>query len=152
MGLFGSIGRGVKWSLKPFFEIPRWIGVSTLKRNAAIIREQAVEITHLGQKDRKETFDEAIARFGLSEQDIILKRNAFLRMALIFAGVGVLIFCYAMYLLWHDAAIGGILAFVVGLLSFGYAFRYHFWFFQIKHRKLGCTFNDWLQGKVGDNS
>lgn len=152
MGILSGIGSGVKWSLKPFFEIPRWIGMTTLKRNAAIIREQAVDITHLGQTKRQETFEAAIARFGLSEQDIILKQHAFLRLALTFVSVGVIILCYAMYLLWHDIAIGGMIAFVVGLLAFGYAFRYHFWFFQIKHRKLGCTFKEWLQGRVGDNS
>lgn len=152
MGLFSSLGKGAKWSLKPFFEIPRWIGTSTIKRNATIIREQAIEVTRVRQSTRKETFDEAIARFGLTEQDILLRQHAFLRLALTFAGVGALVLCYAMYLLWCDYAIAGMIAFVVGLLSLGYAFRYHFWFFQTKHRKLGCTFKDWLQGSVGDNS
>ena len=37
------------------------------------------------------------------------------------------------------------------LIALVLAFRYHFWYFQMKQHKLGCTFNEWYrQGLLGE--
>jgi len=30
-------------------------------------------------------------------------------------------------------------------------FRYSFWLFQMKHRKLGCSFKEWFNNKIIEN-
>lgn len=38
-------------------------------------------------------------------------------------------------------------AFLVAMLAVG--FRYHFWLFQVKQRKLGCSVGEWYQHTFG---
>jgi len=149
VGMMSSIGNGVKWSLKPFFEVSQWIAGAEVKRQAKIIRDEAVAAGGVKKATRSESFAQAAERFGLTEQDILIRQRSFLRLTLTFAGMSLLAFCYALYLFWHGTFWAGMVGFVVGLVGLGYAFRYHFWFFQVKHRKLGCTIREWLQGNAG---
>lgn len=150
MGMMSSIGNGVKWSLKPFFDISQWVAATEVKRQARLIREQAIDVGSVKKAERSESFEEAASRLGLTTQDIISKQKTFLRLALCFIAMSLLALSYAIYLFWHAAPWAGGIAFTVGLVALGYAFRYHFWFFQVKQRKLGCTTREWLQGKAGD--
>jgi intracellular multiplication protein IcmV len=44
-----------------------------------------------------------------------------------------------------------IVSLVVTLIALILAYRYHFWYFQMKQRKLGCTFSEWYkQGLFGE--
>ena len=54
---------------------------------------------------------------------------------------------FSLYLLFSGFLLSCLLAIAVSILSLSQAFRYHFWYFQIKHRKLGCTFEEWREGK-----
>jgi hypothetical protein len=33
-----------------------------------------------------------------------------------------------------------------------HAFKYHFWMFQIKNKKLGCSFNEWKSNKIKNDN
>jgi len=61
-------------------------------------------------------------------------------------------FVFAFYLLLVERTVSG---FLIGLAVAGLfasqAFRYHFWYFQIQQRKLGCTLEDWKQSWVKSN-
>ena len=56
-----------------------------------------------------------------------------------------LIFVYAGYQFFYGSIKAFIVSLVVMLIALVLAFRYHFWYFQIKQRKLGCTFNEWYR-------
>jgi intracellular multiplication protein IcmV len=42
-----------------------------------------------------------------------------------------------------------VMCLMVSLVAFANAFRAHFWYFQTKQRKLGCTIQEWLNAGVG---
>ncbi|MFN7097984.1 MAG: type IV secretion protein IcmV, partial [Gammaproteobacteria bacterium] len=71
-----------------------------------------------------------------------------LRLTIIIGSFAVLILLYTLYLLWQGSFGSASLAFVVMLISIATACRYHFWYFQVKNRKLGCTIKEWLNEKV----
>jgi intracellular multiplication protein IcmV len=64
--------------------------------------------------------------------------------------IAFLIFFYDMYLFIVGGYLGGLLGLVLMLIALTLAFRYHFWYFQIKHRKLNCSLKEWYkQGLKG---
>lgn len=105
------------------------------------------------KQEASESFSQAMARLQLTEADILMRQSALLRLVylmLMFAGLA---FAYACYLLWQHAWHSGGFTFVVLGLALTLAFRYHFWYFQIKQRKLGCSFQEWFhQGLLGRKS
>lgn len=149
MGVMRSIGGGFRWAFKPFFEISQWFNTNALKNYARNIKDDAADLLVVKKTERSESFAEAMQRLGFTEQDIIDKQKSLLRLTLILVAIGLLVLAYALYLWWQDFILSGTLSFVLGLVAFAFAFRYHFWFFQVKHRLLGCSFKDWLHGKAG---
>ncbi len=88
-------------------------------------------------------------RLKLNEEDIEQTGQSYLLFALIFMFCGLFALIFSFYLLFHHVSISGfVIGIAVSAMFLTQAFRYHFWFFQIKHRKLGCTFQEWLQGSV----
>jgi intracellular multiplication protein IcmV len=140
----------VKVSRKTFFNPRAWLGYDTLKESTqgfiGIVRGVLGRRTF--EPGEKETFSEAAARFNLTEKDIKDLQLTYFSYALLFFLIALLIFAYCIWLLihWHINAFILALALVAMMLS--QAFRFHFWYFQIKHRKLGATLNEWLKGKL----
>jgi intracellular multiplication protein IcmV len=98
-----------------------------------------------------ESFDAAMSRLNISEADLLVKQNALLRLSRLMVAIAVLIFAYCGYHLFQGAFRAAIISFIVMLIALVLSFRYHFWYFQIKKRKLGCTLSEWWrQGLMGE--
>lgn len=95
--------------------------------------------------DDAQKFDELAEKMGLSEKDISIRLTNFRRMYLLMVFAAFLFYAYAMYQLLYGGTLSVILALVIMLVCLSLSFRYHFWHFQIKHRKLGCTLKEWFQ-------
>jgi intracellular multiplication protein IcmV len=110
-------------------------------------------LTSLYSKDvleRKETFEQAMVRLGLTEADIHKTARNYHIYALIFLILGLALFVYAFYLLFaYLALMGCLLGLTAAAFSWGQAFRFDFWSCQIRKRKLGLTFNEWKQSYLG---
>ncbi len=99
----------------------------------------------------RESFEAAKARLNLSDKDLIARQKGLLRLSLLMVSMAVVLFIYAIYHFFTGGYIAFILSLVVMAIALVLAFRYHFWYFQIKNRKLGCTLNEWfMQGIMGD--
>lgn len=92
-----------------------------------------------------ETFDEAQKRLNLSEADLISRRKALYRTSLLMLVFALFFLGYAIYHFMLLQMLGGWLSLVVMLIALVLAFRYHFWYFQIKERKLGCSIQEWVR-------
>lgn len=94
---------------------------------------------------RKESFTEAMQRLNITETQVQNKQRAFKRLAMIMLSVALLILGYSFFRIiqghWHAVIFSLVLMMIVLVL----AFRYHFWFFQLKQRKLGCTLEEWFR-------
>lgn len=94
--------------------------------------------------ERAEAFTTAVERLGLEEKALKEKQSTLLRLSIVMLCTAVGLFGYCVY----QIIIGHALSFMVSLSLTGVAlclwFRYHFWYFQIKERKLGCTIKEWF--------
>ncbi len=92
-----------------------------------------------------ETFLEAQKRLKISNEELYKKQESLKYLSWLMLAIAVGILVYALY----HAYYGAWLAFFISLIIMGVAlvlaFRYNFWYFQIKHRKLGCTFRQWYK-------
>jgi len=95
-----------------------------------------------------ESFDEAVARLGLQESDVKQRESMFLKQAIVYLFVGFFILLYGVYLGANQSFNGLILCLVVSFVALANAFRAHFWHFQTKQRKLGCSFKEWLDSTL----
>lgn len=151
MTIKDTIKNALKVNRKTFLDPRSWLGVDYLANQTELL----VNLLKAGfsppGQGTSETFQEAIQRYHLTEEDIKkLKFNYFIYsiVFLIFAGLTVV---FSFYLLISYSTFAG---FVLGLatsaLLVTMAFWYHFWYFQIEHRKLGCSFSEWKRGKPYD--
>lgn len=98
-----------------------------------------------------EPFEEAKARMNLTDSELLARQKGLFRLSIIMVVFAILLFVYAVTLLVEGSIRGFILGLVVTTIALILAFRYHFWYFQIKERKLGCTIQEWFkQGIMGD--
>ncbi|WP_367606414.1 type IVB secretion system protein IcmV [Legionella sp. W05-934-2] len=98
-------------------------------------------------------FDKAIKEMNLSEADLKSREVALIRMSRLMAILAGFIFLYSFYHLFYGSLQAAFLCYSVTLIAVALAFRYHFWYFQIKERKLGCSFSQWFrEGLLGQKS
>lgn len=141
----------VKVSRKTFFNPRGWLGYDTLKASSQGLWVILKEVFTIPQPTRRETFAEAMQRLNLTEQDLQQTGQRYFLLAMLFVGLGGAAFLGGFYMLfYHQTFAGLVLAMATSAVFFSQAFRYHFWYFQIKHRKLGCTFLEWRQGKINE--
>ncbi|EKD73664.1 MAG: intracellular multiplication protein IcmV [uncultured bacterium] len=142
----------VKVSRRTFFNPRGWSGYDLVKAQFAITWNILKNLFTPQTPLRQETFEEAMKRMHLSEEMLQDTSRNYLIFAYVFALFGLLTLVFSFYLLFHHGtAAGWILGLFSTALFFVFGFRYHFWHFQIKHRKLGCTFQEWRAGKTWDH-
>jgi intracellular multiplication protein IcmV len=136
-----------KVSRKTFFNPAAWFS-DALFVNSKITWNLVKDLFIAPTQAKQETFAEAVKRMNLSEADIQETEQRYLLFALVFLVLACLSGIYGLYLLIIAKTLAGFaLALAVVALFLAQAFRYHFWYFQTKFRKLGCTFDEWWQGK-----
>lgn len=138
--------RGFRFWTRSIFNIPRWIGWHDLKKNASTISDLYRSLF----KSRtvsvfRETFEEAVERMGLSEADIAQVGRMYYVRSLVFAGVFLLGLAYQFFLLSHHYWGAALVMLSIDFMILSFWFREHFWYTQIKHRRLGLTFSQWLK-------
>ncbi|MGC1182142.1 type IVB secretion system protein IcmV [Legionella sp.] len=100
---------------------------------------------------KTESFNEAVTKLNIDDESLLAKQNALFRLSMVMMVVACLILGYSGYQLFYGSFKAFIVSLIVTLIALTLAFRYHFWYYQIKHRKLGCTFDEWLKrGLLGE--
>jgi len=129
-----------------------WIGgeIDEIKNSTQVIINSIKRLFTRDVPERSETFEEAITRLGLSEEDVRQTIRNYSFYARIFLLIGIALFCYAFYLLFAYFSITGCL---IALAATGFClvqfFRYDFWVYQMKQRKLGISFSEWKKHLLG---
>jgi intracellular multiplication protein IcmV len=135
---------------KPFFNFRGWLGWDEIARNGSAIKNMASTLFEVKEPTRLETFEESLVRQQLTETDVLNKLKKFKQLFIIFFIASICLFTYALYMLISQAYISSLACFGLTAFLLAQTFRYHFWWFQMKHRKLGCTFKEWLQYGLWD--
>jgi len=155
MGVFRKVGRATKWVAKPMVDVPSWVGFKQIKVLTLGVVEQLNWLFHPKPKEDEtptETFEEAVAHQNLTPELLEQRRKNFLQLAVFFFFIGIGILFYGIYLFWQGGLMSGFLAVILSSVSFASGIRYHFWAFQIKHRKLGCTLKEWWNSKITESN
>lgn len=100
------------------------------------------------KKGSEQTFEEAIEQYQLTEEQLHKKSDGLLKQSILFVVIGLGFFIFSLFRLYGGFFMQGTLLIFIAILLLANAFKSHFWYFQIKNRKLGCTFQEWLNGKV----
>lgn len=139
-----------KISRKTFFDPVTWLDLRSFKQFNQLLFRQLKSLFIIPQATREETFEDAMQRFGLNTEQVNEIGLTYRYYAIFFLVVACMILAFAFYLLFHHLSFhGALLAIAVAVLSAAQAFKYDFWAFQIKVRKLGCTFKDWKKDRLG---
>lgn len=144
----------VKVSRKTFFNPRAWLGYDTVKETSQGFWGIMKGVFGLRASSfapvKHESFSNAAARFNLTDNDLNDMQLTYFSYALLFVLMAVGILIYSVWLLLHLYISSFVIGLAVVVLLLGQAFRFHFWYFQVKHRKLGCTFAEWRSGKLHD--
>lgn len=130
----------------PFSNIKRMVGWDHLKNS---YKGLFASVKAMGARPNpanvvKETFDEAVQRLNLSEENIVAKTKSFFITAIVFVIIAVALFIYALDLLFSGHILATIIDLILVVLALSLALRDHFWHTQMKQRRLGLTLREWF--------
>lgn len=140
-----------KVTRKTFVNPSAWIDYESLRFQNRTIYDALKNIFTTQQPMREESFEQAMKRLGMTEEDVQYGATNYRLFAMVFLIIGLLIMFYSFYLLFqHAAFLGWLLGLSAAALFFAQAFKYDFWSLQMRRRKLGLTFTDWKKAILGD--
>jgi len=140
----------IKRLFSNLFKVKSWLDTERIRSGYRYVVDQASIYFIPGTTTKKESFDTAKVRLKLSDEDLLVQQKGLLRLSIVMVAAAIGVFSYAMYNLFYGYYAALIVSGVVIMLALAMAFRYHFWYFQIKHQRLGCSVQDWFrQGILG---
>lgn len=146
MGLFSKIKTAGGYVFN--FKVTKWVGLDQLKSSTRGIMSFGLDAFTPDQPDHTETFAEALVRLNITEEQLLQRKKEFFVLMILFLLIATAIFIYSIYITFaHKNIIGFIMGFAVTVYALTLTFRYHFWIYQIKHRKLGCSLREWFLDK-----
>lgn len=140
MGLWS----GTKRLTKSLVDVPRWMGYKQLVEMSKPIAGMAKDLFIPKATKNTETFAEAMQRLNLTEVDLQQRAKEFKQLLMLWLVLFLAVFAYATYLAFQAAWYGFVPALTLSFLILIQALRQHFWLYQLKQRKLGCTLREWF--------
>ena len=128
--------------------ISRNVGMPILKGAARFMGDIARGFFTIPKTEQRESFEQAMRRMHLSEADLSARHKQFMQQFFIFLLGSLGLLLYSIYLFAELALIPATIVLLMAMIFVIYAFRAHFWAFQIKHKKLGCSWQEWWENKT----
>lgn len=128
--------------------VDRWLSVDYLKETTSHFKAILNDIVVPKRARYSETFDEAVHRLHLTDSELAQRKLEFSRLFYFFIILSLFVIGYGLYFAFHGHFISAIISFCLSIYSFTQAFRFHFWLFQLKNRKLGCTLREWFNSSI----
>ncbi len=125
--------------------VTKWMALDQVKGSYTQLAKITRSIFNPEQAERTETFEQALQRLQLTQAEIDQRQIEFTRLMIIYILVAAGIFAYSVWIAYAFKNIYGFfMGFSITIYGLSLAFKYHFWVYQIKHRKLGCTLREWF--------
>ncbi len=128
--------------------VDKWVSLEYLSETADNFKVILLDSIIPKKATYTETFEEAMKRLELTEADLVMRQKEFTQLFYFFLTLSVLIIGYALYLSFTSSMITTLIAFCLSIYTLAQSFRFHFWLFQLKNRKLGCTIKEWMNAAV----
>lgn len=143
-------GSRTKRLFNNLFRVRSWIDLDRIRAGQRYIATVCGTYLIPNKIRKTESFKAAQTRLKLTDEALLTRQKGLFRLSLIMLGMAILIFAYTLYNLFYGYYLAVLVSTVVMFLALVLAFRYHFWYFQIKHHKLGCSIYEWFsQGLMG---
>lgn len=140
-----SYGKRTVNMLKSVFNARKWLDYDRIKTTTVSLSDNFKTMFIPQEPGQSEELEQVMARLGLSRKDLVEKQKAFYRLSLLMIFLAFLVLVYAGYHIYYFNLLAIVMSLVVACVALGFAFRYHFWYFQIKKGKLGCSFKEWFR-------
>lgn len=128
--------------------VTAWTDWNTVSSNAKFIKTLVSDIKPkdkvTAEPIQKATFEEVVARFRLTDQDLKKRMSGHFWLSMGCALLALLAFAWFGYLLLHGLFTSSCVALAVSFLMGTYAVTENLFWYRIKKRKLDCTFREWL--------
>ncbi len=131
-----------------FFDVRKWSDFDRTRRSTLYLINSFKRLFVPNSPTETNSFDEAVQRYNLSADDLVLQRRALWRLSMLMCVIATGVFGYALYCLTYGAQRAFFLSIIVSMIALVLAFRYHFWSFQIDNRTLGCSLKQWFREGV----
>ena len=128
--------------------VDKWVSWEYLTETADRFRLLLVDVVVPKKATYSETFSEALERLEINEEDIEQRKQEFTRLFYFFLIMSVGIIIYGLIMAFRGGMVASLISFCLSLYTLSQAFRFHFWLFQVKHRKLGCTLKEWFNSEI----
>lgn len=127
-----------------------WANKDFIEKILQDIIDVIYSIFSVKKSSRHETFLEAKQRLQLTDADIQKKYKTCLFLAYFFYVSSVLVLCYTIVCILNGNILQGIGMTGVFMALLGFTFKYHFWYFQLKTKRLGLSLGEWWQYAILD--
>lgn len=144
----GRVTRGLKSVLKPLVDVRSWLGWDRFRDSIGFIKKLIVDLFVPQKQEVTESFEDSLRRLNLTEEHLRTRLQEFKRLAWIYF---VLLCLSFLYLLYHGLSghfLGLLVMIGISSVLVSMVFKFHFWQFQLRKRKLGCTFREWLDEAI----
>lgn len=139
-------------TVKSLFNVKSWLGWNNLVQNGVWIRKMYTGLSkQYAENPVKETFEQACQRYGYSADFLKSQELQFSQAAtlyLVMLGFGIL---YMSWLLVKQKLMAFFVMIPLNFMLFAFYFRESFWLMQIRQKRLGMNFKDWLNIVVLQN-
>ena len=143
--------RGFVGTIKKFFNLRLWMGADRIKSYWQYIVSSTKNMLIPKKKVEGESFEEAKSRMNLSDDELLIRQRSLFHLSLLMVAICIALGAYAIYHLFYGSISAFFLTLSILCVSAVMAFRYHFWSFQIKEKKLGCSVREWFKfGLLGE--
>ena len=133
------------------FNVRYWFDWERVKAFSLYLTQGFRQLFIPSKNAKGQSFKEATRAMHLNEEALLTKQKALWRLSVFMLVLAILIFIYTIYQLLYGSYHAMFVSLVVTLIALTLAFRYHFWYFQIKQKKLGCSIGEWFrQGVLGE--
>lgn len=140
-----------KFSRKTFINPSGWLDYDAVENQTRSLWTIIKSLMTPAAAQYSETYEEALARLGVTDEEAQHRGHRFKAYAILFVLLGFIVFFYTIYLLAVYKTFSGlILGLCAAAAFFCQAFRFDFWSFQIRSRRLGATFDEWKKNLLGD--
>ena len=134
----------IKTFFSKIFKVRFWTDYDRNKGFVDYLRNVVEKLIRPNESDEVETYAQAVARLNLSDEALLVQQKSLFRLSIFMVCLGLGFFGYALFELFMGTWLAMLITLIVVAFAFALAFRYHFLYFQMKEKKLGCTLSEWL--------
>ncbi len=137
--------------LRTIFNPKVWMDLDQVKDSTNYILGGTKKLFTMKEKVATgEGFDVTMKRLGIDNVAIEKQKKSLFRLSLLMVFLSLCVFTYSMTLIYSGSLHSAAASLVIFLVILALAFRYHFWYYQLKVRRLGCGLTEWfMSGFLG---